>query len=83
VMYICQWDEFQKACEELYVQSPDTTRYVSQFRRVDGELVLKVTDDRTVIKFKTQQASDLKKFIQLNESLMVLMQNRQAEEEPT
>ncbi|OAD74943.1 hypothetical protein PHYBLDRAFT_167278 [Phycomyces blakesleeanus NRRL 1555(-)] len=75
-MYISNWDEFQKAAEELYAGCPENTRYVTHFRRTDGELILKVTDDRSVIKFKTNQASDLKRFIQLNHNLMVQMQNK-------
>lgn len=73
-MYISNWDEFQKAVEELYTTSPERvttqesnanshhlplsthgalfsyeqTRYVSRFRHSDGELILKVTDDRKV-----------------------------------
>ncbi|KAF9286117.1 hypothetical protein BGZ68_003195 [Mortierella alpina] len=45
---IHQWDEFQKAAEELYSLSPSRTRYVAKYRHVEGKLVLKVTDDRTV-----------------------------------
>ncbi|KAG2218617.1 hypothetical protein INT45_009749 [Circinella minor] len=78
-MYISNWDEFQKAAEELYTTSPETTRYVSGFRHVDGELILKVTDDRTIIKYKTNQASDLRKFTNLNLSLMSKMQNKPME----
>ncbi|KAL0074701.1 signal recognition particle, SRP9/SRP14 subunit [Phycomyces blakesleeanus] len=80
-MYISNWDEFQKAAEELYAGCPENTRYVTHFRRTDGELILKVTDDRSVIKFKTNQASDLKRFIQLNHNLMVQMQNKPSVEE--
>lgn len=67
-MYITNWEEFQKATEELYIASPELvirrqnrkkrkpddinimfqTRYVHTFHRSDGDLVLKVTDDRTV-----------------------------------
>ncbi|KAI9313514.1 signal recognition particle, SRP9/SRP14 subunit, partial [Dichotomocladium elegans] len=74
-MYFTNWDEFQKAAEELYEAAPDRTRYVSGFRHTDGELILKVTDDRTVVKFKTNQAADLKKFTKLNFQLMCKMQN--------
>ncbi|KAF8974990.1 Signal recognition particle protein [Entomortierella lignicola] len=73
---IQQWDEFQKAAEELYLLSPNTTRYVTKYRHVDGKLVLKVTDDRTVLKYKTDQMQDLNKFERLNRSLMAKMHNR-------
>ncbi|KAI1308413.1 hypothetical protein EDD11_004303 [Mortierella claussenii] len=71
-----QWDEFQKAAEELYSLSPKTTRYVAKYRHVEGKLVLKVTDDRTVLKYKTDQMQDLNKFERLNRSLMAKMHNR-------
>ncbi|KAF9113941.1 hypothetical protein BGX27_000472 [Mortierella sp. AM989] len=73
---IQQWDEFQKAAEELYALSPNSTRYVAKYRHVDGKLVLKVTDDRTVLKYKTDQMQDLNKFERLNRSLMAKMHNR-------
>ncbi|KAG0164390.1 Signal recognition particle protein [Apophysomyces sp. BC1034] len=75
LMYIEQWDEFRKAVEELYITSPETTRYVSTFRHTDGVLILKVTNDKSVIKFQTDQQADLKKFILLNGELMAKMQN--------
>ncbi|KAG0315241.1 hypothetical protein BGZ99_007589 [Dissophora globulifera] len=73
---ILQWDEFQKAAEELYLLSPTTTRYVAKYRHVEGRLVLKVTDDRTCLKYKTDQMQDLNKFERLNRSLMAKMHNR-------
>ncbi|ORX48059.1 signal recognition particle, SRP9/SRP14 subunit [Hesseltinella vesiculosa] len=80
-MYINNWDDFQKAAEDIYTSSPDTTRYVHSFHGADGQLVLKVTNDQTVVMYKTDQASDLKKFIGLNTLLMSQMQNRSLEPE--
>ncbi|KAF9902500.1 hypothetical protein EC991_004832 [Linnemannia zychae] len=73
---IHQWDEFQKAAEELYMLSPKTTRYVAKYRHVEGKLVLTVTDDRTCLKYKTDQMQDLNKFERLNRSLMAKMHNK-------
>ncbi|KAF9954272.1 hypothetical protein BGZ65_004149, partial [Modicella reniformis] len=73
---ILQWDEFQKAAEELYMISPNDTRYVAKYRHIEGKLVLKVTDDRTCLKYKTDQMQDLNKFERLNRSLMAKMHNR-------
>ncbi|KAG0285491.1 hypothetical protein BGZ96_010260 [Linnemannia gamsii] len=80
---IHQWDEFQKAAEELYLLSPKTTRYVAKYRHVEGKLVLKVTDDRTCFKYKTDQMQDLNKFERLNRSLMAKMHNRAPTESST
>ncbi|ORY97696.1 signal recognition particle, SRP9/SRP14 subunit [Syncephalastrum racemosum] len=75
-MYIATWDEFQKAAEELYAAAPDRTRYVSRFRHTDGQLILKVTDDQTVVQYKTDQASDLRKFTNMNAIMVCQMQNQ-------
>ncbi|CAG8625690.1 3275_t:CDS:2 [Ambispora gerdemannii] len=77
MVYINDWNEYQQAAEELYQSSPKTTRYVISWRHTQGQLVLKVTDDRTCLKYKTDQSSDLKKFERLNKSLLLKMQNRQ------
>ncbi|CAG8493616.1 1811_t:CDS:2 [Acaulospora colombiana] len=37
---------------------------------------MKVTDDSLVLKYRTDQATDLKKFERLNRSMMLKMQNR-------
>ncbi|KAI8354567.1 signal recognition particle, SRP9/SRP14 subunit [Choanephora cucurbitarum] len=80
-MYITNWDEFQKAAEDIYTASPEQTRYVHTFQRSDGDLVLKVTDDRTLVKYKTNQMTDLKKFIALNSELMLKMMNKEMDED--
>ena len=36
------------------------TRYTVKYRHTDGKVVLKVTDDTTCLKFKTDQAQDVK-----------------------
>ncbi|KAF9579075.1 Signal recognition particle protein [Lunasporangiospora selenospora] len=80
---IQSWDEFQKAAEELYAMEPLRTRYVAKYRHVEGKLVLKVTDDRTCLKYKTDQMQDLNKFERLNRSLMAKMHNRAPAAETT
>lgn len=83
-MYITNWDEFQEAVISLHSISPEHIRYVHTFNRGDGELVLKATDDRTNIKYKTNQMTDLKKFVNLNSILMLQMMNKEpADEEMT
>ncbi|KAI7904049.1 signal recognition particle 9 kDa protein [Cokeromyces recurvatus] len=76
-MYIENWDEFEKAAEELYIANPERTRYVHSFRRKDGDLVLKVTDDLNCVQYKTNQMADLKKFISLNNTLMLKMMKKE------
>ncbi|KAI8990214.1 signal recognition particle, SRP9/SRP14 subunit [Pilobolus umbonatus] len=80
-MYITSWDEFQKVAEDIYTNNPETTRYVHSFHRNEGDLVLKVTDDRNIVKYKTNQMKDLKKFITLNLSLVSKMSKKEITEE--
>ena len=42
------------------------TRYVMKYRHCDDKIVLKVTNDRTVLQFQTDQASDVKRLDKLN-----------------
>ncbi|CAG8733615.1 13817_t:CDS:2, partial [Acaulospora morrowiae] len=76
MVYINDWNEYQEAVEQLYLNSPKKTRYVTSWRHSTGQLVMKVTDDSLVLKYRTDQATDLKKFERLNRSMMLKMQNR-------
>ena len=44
-----------------------------KYRHCDGKLELKVTNDRTCLKFLTDQASDLKKVEKLNNLFVMCM----------
>lgn len=44
-----------------------------KYRHCDGKLVLKVTDNRECLKFKTDQAQDAKKMEKLNNIFFTLM----------
>eukprot|EP00163_Fabomonas_tropica_P027844 TRINITY_DN548_c0_g1_i2.p1 TRINITY_DN548_c0_g1~~TRINITY_DN548_c0_g1_i2.p1 ORF type:complete len:101 (+),score=20.01 TRINITY_DN548_c0_g1_i2:263-565(+) len=63
---IADWDTFARAAEKLLSENPRKTRFVIKYRHCDSKLVLKVTDDKKCIKYKTDQASDLKKLEKLN-----------------
>ncbi|KAF4623364.1 hypothetical protein D9613_002346 [Agrocybe pediades] len=76
MVYIHSWQEFQDAAEALYTNSPNNTRYVVKWRSSEGKLILKITDDTTCIKFKTNSSIFLNRFESLNISLMQKMQNQ-------
>ncbi|RLM45248.1 hypothetical protein C2845_PMPSC021346 [Panicum miliaceum] len=63
MVYVDSWDEFVER----------STRYVMKYWHCEGKLVLKVTDDRECLKFKTDQAQDAKKMEKLNNILFALM----------
>jgi len=67
--YFEDWEEFYDAAIKLFTENPTRTRYVVKYRHVDAKLVIKVTDDRVCLKYKTDQAQDLKKLETLNGSI--------------
>ncbi|RKP07828.1 signal recognition particle 9 kDa protein-like protein [Thamnocephalis sphaerospora] len=81
MVYITDWNDYQRAVLDLYSGAPQQTRFVTKYRHCDGALVLKVTDDRTCLKYRTDQAQDLKRWERLTRALARVMANRPEEEE--
>ncbi|KAL1720453.1 signal recognition particle, SRP9/SRP14 subunit [Schizophyllum commune] len=75
MVYLHSWHDFQDAAEALYAKSPNHARYVVKYKHNEGKLVLKITDDRTCLKFKTNSSVFLNRFEALNLTLMRKMQN--------
>ncbi|BBH10223.1 Signal recognition particle, SRP9/SRP14 subunit [Prunus dulcis] len=73
MVYITSWDEFVDRSVQLFRADPESTRYVMKYRHCDGKLVLKVTDNKECLKFKTDQAQDAKKMEKLNNVFFTLM----------
>ena len=57
---------------QLFISDPENTRYLVKYRHVDAKLVLKVTDDKVCLKFKTDQSQDVKKMTGLPPHLQLL-----------
>ena len=72
-MYLQSWHDFAEQAKELYTVSPGRTRFHTRYRHCDGVIVLKVTDDRTCLKYKTDQQSELKHIERLNTWFMERM----------
>ncbi|KAL7420986.1 hypothetical protein Q5752_003870 [Cryptotrichosporon argae] len=75
MVYIKEWTKFESAAVELYTQSPRKTRYCVKFAQRTGQLVLKLTDDRTCLKYKSHSAIILNRFEQLSLRLLSLQAN--------
>ncbi|KAM7496054.1 hypothetical protein LguiA_020468 [Lonicera macranthoides] len=73
MVYITSWDDFVERSIHLFRTTPEKTRYVMKYRHCDGKLVLKITDDKECIKFKTDQAQDAKKMETLNNIFFTMM----------
>ena len=71
--HVSSIDEFAERAEALFRDNPLQTRYSIKYRNVDGRVVLKATDDATVVMLKTDQAADLRKMERLNNRLFALM----------
>ncbi|KAK7293190.1 hypothetical protein RJT34_16053 [Clitoria ternatea] len=73
MVYITEWDKFVERSIEMFRADPDSTRYVMKYRHCDGKLVLKVTDNRECLKYKTDQAQEARKMEKLNNIFFALM----------
>ncbi|KAI3773039.1 hypothetical protein L6452_04236 [Arctium lappa] len=73
MVYLTSWDDFVERSVQLFRTSPEKTRYAMKYRHSEGKLILKVTDDKECLKFKTDQAQDAKKMEKLNNIFFTLM----------
>ncbi|KAK2079401.1 hypothetical protein QBZ16_003092 [Prototheca wickerhamii] len=77
-MHIENWEKFYQRAEALYRADPLNTRYSLKYRNCDGRLHIKVTDNTTVLQYKTEQQADLKKLERLNALFFSLMATGEA-----
>ncbi|CAD5177078.1 signal recognition particle 9 kDa protein-like isoform X2 [Musa acuminata AAA Group] len=73
MVYIASWDEFVERSVQLFRADPHSSRYAMKYRHCDGKLVLKVTDNRECLKFRTDQAQNARKMEKLNNIFFTLM----------
>eukprot|EP00053_Salpingoeca_punica_P013193 m.118881 g.118881 ORF g.118881 m.118881 type:complete len:80 (+) comp16137_c0_seq3:188-427(+) len=71
--YIESFDDFAKQAEALFIAQPERTRFFISYRHSKTQLVLKVTDDRVCLKYRTDQSQDLRKMEKLNNTMTRLM----------
>eukprot|EP00919_Chromeraceae_sp_WS-2016_P058802 GHVR01139757.1.p1 GENE.GHVR01139757.1~~GHVR01139757.1.p1 ORF type:complete len:109 (+),score=22.20 GHVR01139757.1:130-456(+) len=60
MVYLDNFDEFQLASWVVYCNRPTQTRCQVKYRHSDQKLVVKVTDDRSCVKFKTDQQCEMR-----------------------
>ena len=73
MVYITEWSKFCEESKKLYDQAPQKVRYTMKYRHCDGKLVLKVTDDSTCLKYRTDSAADLKRVEEFNMNILETM----------
>merc|ERR1712166_1311434 len=79
MVYIEVWDDFFSAAHQIYLGAPSQTRYSIKYRNTPGRLVLKVTDNKTCIKYCTTQKDHLKELERLNGLFFRLMTSQHPE----
>eukprot|EP00918_Siedleckia_nematoides_P018878 GHVU01040322.1.p1 GENE.GHVU01040322.1~~GHVU01040322.1.p1 ORF type:complete len:112 (+),score=16.73 GHVU01040322.1:89-424(+) len=65
MVYYREFDDFQLAVRRLIAARPNQTRLQVKYRPSDAKLVVKATDNIVCAKFKTDQASALRKIERL------------------
>ncbi|CAE8585480.1 unnamed protein product [Polarella glacialis] len=60
MVYLQDFEEFEAAAQSLFQQAPLRTRFLLKYRHTDGKAIVKVTNDRVCLKFRTDQIANLK-----------------------
>lgn len=68
--YIDNWNEFSQAAETLYLENPLHCRLVMKYRHQDGQLVVKCTDDKVCLLYRTENSQDIKRIEKLSSQMM-------------
>eukprot|EP00928_Gymnodinium_smaydae_P048055 TRINITY_DN32101_c0_g1_i1.p2 TRINITY_DN32101_c0_g1~~TRINITY_DN32101_c0_g1_i1.p2 ORF type:complete len:107 (-),score=31.53 TRINITY_DN32101_c0_g1_i1:59-379(-) len=68
MVYLEDFDEFQIAAQTLFTKKPLRTRFLLKYRHKDGKAVLKVTDDKVCLKYRTDQISELKRITSFSQA---------------
>lgn len=79
-MFLSDLDEFVHQAQSLFLEQPARTRYVARYHHQRGKLVVKVTDDHTILQYKTDQQADVKRLDDLQATLLSLMAGMAPEE---
>ncbi len=67
------FNAFLDASHALFLSRPDKTRYSMKFRPCDSELTLRVTDDDSSLKYRTNAAAEWKQIEKFNSLFYKLM----------
>jgi len=84
MVYLDDWEEFTSAAMQLYESAPLRTRYQVKYRRAEKTVVLKVTDDVKVFKYRVRRSVEVatvQKFTQRLMAQMAFDPNKAAEPE--
>ncbi|XP_055346915.1 signal recognition particle 9 kDa protein-like [Paramacrobiotus metropolitanus] len=74
---IVSWDDFSKRAEELYLADPGRVRFTIKYRESDGEVILKMTDDKTCLKYHGTTSRDVKRAEKFSSLIMRYMASKE------
>eukprot|EP01065_Artemidia_motanka_P030192 TRINITY_DN36206_c0_g1_i1.p2 TRINITY_DN36206_c0_g1~~TRINITY_DN36206_c0_g1_i1.p2 ORF type:complete len:127 (+),score=56.49 TRINITY_DN36206_c0_g1_i1:59-439(+) len=70
-------EDFGEAAERMYRETPDKARYSFKYRHSDAKFFLKVTDNKAVYTFRSQELSDLWKLERLHAMMLSLFADKE------
>ncbi|XP_031618318.1 signal recognition particle 9 kDa protein [Contarinia nasturtii] len=73
MVYLKDWDDFEIAAENMFMQNPEKCRFTLKYIHSKGLIQLKFTDNEKCIQYKTEIMPDLKKIEKLTGNLMLHM----------
>ncbi|XP_028158030.1 signal recognition particle 9 kDa protein [Ostrinia nubilalis] len=59
--FIPNWEEFERSAEMLYLRDPLNTRYSLKYCHTKGVFLVKITDNKKCLQFKTEVQQDVRK----------------------
>ena len=75
-MFIQSWEEFAKQAERLYLNDPNGCRLCLKYR--NEILIVRLTDNRSCLQYKTKYAQDVKKVEKFMSGLLRHMASKEA-----
>eukprot|EP01064_Diplonema_japonicum_P029498 TRINITY_DN4796_c0_g1_i1.p1 TRINITY_DN4796_c0_g1~~TRINITY_DN4796_c0_g1_i1.p1 ORF type:complete len:117 (+),score=19.03 TRINITY_DN4796_c0_g1_i1:99-449(+) len=81
MVYLNSIDSFTEAAQKLYKDDPVNTRYSMKFDRSGCNVVLRVTDDKTCVSYRTTEASDMRRVEKLNTLFLFMCAEKEYNEE--
>ncbi|CAG9563116.1 unnamed protein product [Danaus chrysippus] len=55
------WEDFEKSAEMLYLSDPLNTRYSLKYSHSKGIVIVKITDNKKCLLYKTEVQQDVRK----------------------
>eukprot|EP01063_Lacrimia_lanifica_P026220 TRINITY_DN349_c0_g1_i1.p2 TRINITY_DN349_c0_g1~~TRINITY_DN349_c0_g1_i1.p2 ORF type:complete len:126 (+),score=71.58 TRINITY_DN349_c0_g1_i1:45-422(+) len=81
MVYLTSIESFVEAATKLFSDSPGQTRYTLKFDRKDNHVILKVTDNKTCVKYKCTEAGELQRINEHNMKFLHLCAEKPFDQE--